>query len=690
MNDFVGAVPRGCPSLFRPSPILAAFLVLLCLSAESRAIGEDRSVFDRQLLLNPGAEEPAIAALKPTPAPGWITGRSNFAEAAYADGGNMSPDQATRIGGGNAYFTGGPNNASSSAYQEVDVRAAATEVDAGQASVLLSAQLAGYGNEDDNGRVKLEFLNDAGTAIGSGLLLGPQHGNQNIWKYYRKISVAPAKTRTIRVWLMAQRTSFNFNDAYFDNVRLHLTKTPPKAPQAVPPPVRAAAGPDLIRNGGAEEGAPTTPAAADIPGWSATAGFGVASFLIRPAVISGTNLGNNYFSGSTPLSSASQEIDLLANAVDPATVAADADAGRLRVRLGFWMWTENGANNSARVVLDEQDAGGAVVASLEAARVTGAAPVVLYNREFPIFPSVRKLTVRLLSESLTEEASLARFDLVHAELIGGLPLPAPSLPLSPPADPSFGANLLRNPGAEDSFPDFLDLNAVVPIPGWTLTGNFTAADYRAADFLMGPEGDRISGGASFFSGGPASPLSTATQVVDATAFSTEVDAGRAIAHFEAWMGGYDVGGDNASAVATFLDAGLNPLGALNLLPVSGTSRGISKMVFRDASGPVPPGARFIQAMLISQRLEGNYNDGYFDKIGLSLERRTIPSDRILGDLDGDGVATVADVVLLLRATLGLVTLTPEQSLLADLNQDGRVSIVDAPVLLRRILTVGQP
>ena len=56
-----------------------------------------------------------------------------------------------------------------------------------------------------------------------------------------------------------------------------------------------------------------------------------------------------------------------------------------------------------------------------------------------------------------------------------------------------------------------------------------------------------------------------------------------------------------------------------------------------------------------------------------------------GDLNGDGEVTAADALLVLRASLGIVELTPEQEALADVNGDGTVNGQDALLVLRMSL-----
>ena len=154
------------------------------------------------------------------------------------------------------------------------------------------------------------------------------------------------------------------------------------------------------------------------------------------------------------------------------------------------------------------------------------------------------------------------------------------------------------------------------------------------------------------------------------------------------MGGFGVQGDTASIVATFFDGGLRPLGTIQLLPVTGTDPLGASFTFQQADASVPPMTRNVEVTLVAQRLDGDYNDGYFDNLWLSLDRRTA-APGTLGDVDGDGRIGPADVILLLRATLGLVTLTQDQIARADMNGDGRATIADAPLILQKMVGLGR-
>lgn len=55
---------------------------------------------------------------------------------------------------------------------------------------------------------------------------------------------------------------------------------------------------------------------------------------------------------------------------------------------------------------------------------------------------------------------------------------------------------------------------------------------------------------------------------------------------------------------------------------------------------------------------------------------------VLGDVDGDGALSYNDALTVLRASIGLATLTPEQEALADFDGDGGLSYNDALMILR--------
>lgn len=55
---------------------------------------------------------------------------------------------------------------------------------------------------------------------------------------------------------------------------------------------------------------------------------------------------------------------------------------------------------------------------------------------------------------------------------------------------------------------------------------------------------------------------------------------------------------------------------------------------------------------------------------------------LTGDIDGDGEVTVADAIMALRCTMGILELTPEQIEAGDMNESGAIEVSDAIIILR--------
>ncbi len=63
---------------------------------------------------------------------------------------------------------------------------------------------------------------------------------------------------------------------------------------------------------------------------------------------------------------------------------------------------------------------------------------------------------------------------------------------------------------------------------------------------------------------------------------------------------------------------------------------------------------------------------------------------IIGDVNGSGSIDTGDAVMLLRAVIGLVELTPEQKLIADVNNDSAINTGDAITVLRIVAGIIEP
>lgn len=59
--------------------------------------------------------------------------------------------------------------------------------------------------------------------------------------------------------------------------------------------------------------------------------------------------------------------------------------------------------------------------------------------------------------------------------------------------------------------------------------------------------------------------------------------------------------------------------------------------------------------------------------------------KVLGDVDGNGVLTIADATLIQKYSASIISLTDEQLALADMNSDGAVNVNDATAIQRALV-----
>src|SRR5690349_884792 len=111
--------------MLRLYSLLLIVVVLTCVSASAQ-------VWDRNLIVNPGAEDgPGLAKTSDTISgvPGW-TRTGAFTVGQYVGGMPIGKSTFVVDDCGKNYFLGGPNGVTSSATQTIDVSAGATEIDA--------------------------------------------------------------------------------------------------------------------------------------------------------------------------------------------------------------------------------------------------------------------------------------------------------------------------------------------------------------------------------------------------------------------------------------------------------------------------------------------------------------------------------------------------------------------------------
>ena len=187
------------------------------------------------------------------------------------------------------------------------------------------------------------------------------------------------------------------------------------------------------------------------------------------------------------------------------------------------------------------------------------------------------------------------------------------------AGPIFSFNLIVNGDAEAGAGAAND-SSIVPVPGWTTNGNFTAVQYNApGGFPTSSDPGPSNRGSNFFAGGPSNASSSASQIIDVSMGAAAIDTGGVTFDLAGVLGGFDGQGDNAVLTTTFLSVSNMNLGTASIGPVTLADRnGFTGLLSRSTAGSLPVGTREIDVVLQMTRLAGSYNDGYADNLALVL------------------------------------------------------------------------
>ncbi|MCE5322940.1 hypothetical protein LLG46_06455 [bacterium] len=179
--------------------------------------------FGQNLIVNAGAEMGLGGNGEVIrPIYGW-TPTSNFTVVVYPNA--VSTSEAERIGGGLNFFHGGKNTSGSQASQTIDLSSFASSIDAAEVTASLSAYMAGYATQGDNGKVVVTFKDAEENSLGE-FQIGPQAGSNQIWIFHENTQTVPVNTRGAEVKMIAIRTEGSNCDAYFDKLSLVLTQSP--------------------------------------------------------------------------------------------------------------------------------------------------------------------------------------------------------------------------------------------------------------------------------------------------------------------------------------------------------------------------------------------------------------------------------------------------------------------------------
>ena len=158
--------------------------------------------------------------------------------------------------------------------------------------------------------------------------------------------------------------------------------------------------------------------------------------------------------------------------------------------------------------------------------------------------------------------------------------------------------------------------AVVPVPGWTPSGDFTAVTYGATEgsFPSTTDPGPLNRGANFFAGGPNAATSTGVQIVTLPlipAGSTYEVCG--------WFGGFEGQNDAAVLQGSIQDVDGVELSEFTIGGFSAADRGdMTALLFDEGSGPMPTLAKKVVLTIMMSRTDGTYNDGYADSLDFSI------------------------------------------------------------------------
>lgn len=186
-------------------------------------------------------------------------------------------------------------------------------------------------------------------------------------------------------------------------------------------------------------------------------------------------------------------------------------------------------------------------------------------------------------------------------------------------------NLIRDPGAESAKPVPSTGGGVVPVAAWTpLKGSaFTAVKYGTTNFIpaAAPAPKGKARGHNFFAGGQSLPNpSGATQVDSLTKYVGLIKTGKAKFTLSGWFGGWESQRDYTTLTVTWENAAGAVVGKPTVIGdvTPGQRKNVTGVFARHKAGVVPKGATQAMVKLKMQRLDGGYNDGYADNLGLVI------------------------------------------------------------------------
>lgn len=206
--------------------LLCSLLLLTFVHSVALAAG---TLFDRDLVrngqaeLDPGTLDPRTAR----PASHWQRhpGQNPVLVLSYGARGNFpsarTPGPPKR---GNNFFWGGFTPRASS-YQDIDLSAAAAEIDAHRVSYMLAAWIGGLENIADHAAVSVDFRDSDGMPLGSdfvGPVTNADREGKTSFLRRERVGIVPRRTRLARITIVMIRFEGESNDGYVDGISFVL------------------------------------------------------------------------------------------------------------------------------------------------------------------------------------------------------------------------------------------------------------------------------------------------------------------------------------------------------------------------------------------------------------------------------------------------------------------------------------
>ena len=206
---------------------------LLCLTFVQTMALATPTLYDRELVFN-GLAEVDSGTLDPRaarPASHWqpAPGQRPVLVLSYGAHGNFpTPQTPGAPQRGNNFFWGG-YTPRASAYQDIDLSAAATAIDEHRVSFMLAAWIGGLADLADHAAVSVDFRDPDGMPLGSdfvGPVTNADRGGKTCFLRREKLGIVPRKARVARVTIVMVRFEGESNDGYVDGISLKLHEKP--------------------------------------------------------------------------------------------------------------------------------------------------------------------------------------------------------------------------------------------------------------------------------------------------------------------------------------------------------------------------------------------------------------------------------------------------------------------------------